>query len=127
MGRLFTHTQPPSLFEDLANRQVGEQAHGDHNPKDDIMSQRTLTRIDPPGGVECLMDMLGMDNLFQARQSVQNPVCVLDRKRTSSLMHASHSLLVTSVLSKPKVTRGCGLRLFQRYCGQGGPLAPAGR
>jgi hypothetical protein len=94
MGRLFTLAQPPGMFEDLANRQFGEQPHGEHDPKDDFMSQRTLTGIDPPSGVECLLDILGVDNLFQARKSIQNPTSYINRKRTSSLMHASHSLHV---------------------------------
>jgi hypothetical protein len=35
-----------------------------------------------------------VDNLFQSSQSIQNPARFIDRKRTSSLMHASHSLHV---------------------------------
>ncbi len=94
MGRLFTLAQPPGMFEDLANRQIGEQPHGEHDPENDFMSQRTLTGVDPSRGVECLLDVLGVDNLFQARKSIQNPARFIDRKRTSSLMHASHSLHV---------------------------------
>ena len=116
MGRLFTLAQPPGMFEDLANRQFGEQPHGEHHPENDFMSQRTLTGVDPSRGVECLLDELGADNLFQSRQSIQNPARFIDRKRTSSLLHASHSLHIALVVSKPKVTGGWDLRLFQRYC-----------
>jgi len=115
MGRLFIFAQPSGLFEDLANRQVGEQAHGEYDPKDDFISQHTLAGVDPTGGVERLLKILGADNLFQSRQSIQNPARVIGRKRTLSLMHASPSLHVASVLSKPKVTGGWDLRLFQRY------------
>ena len=115
MGRLFTLAQPPGMFEDLADRQVGEQPHGEHDPENDFMGQRTATGIDAAGGVERLLNVLGADNLFESRQSIQNPARFIGRQRTSSLMHASRSLLVASVFSKPKVTRGCDLRLFQRY------------
>ena len=104
MGRLFTLAQPTGMFEDLANRQFGEQPHGEHNPEDDFMSQRTLAGVDPASGVERLLNMLGADNLFQARHSIQYPARFIGRKRTSSLMHASHSLHVALVGSKPKVT-----------------------
>jgi len=94
MGRLLSLAHSTGIFEDLANWQVGEQPHGEHDPENDFMSQRTLTGVDPSRGVECLLDVLREDNLFQARQSIQDPARFIDRKRTSSLMHASHSLHV---------------------------------
>src|SRR5271165_6715863 len=94
MRRLLTFAQPSGMFEDLANRQFGEQPHSEHNPENDIMSQRSLARIDSSRDVECLLDMLGADNLLQSRQAIQDPPPFIDRKRTSSLMHASHSLHV---------------------------------
>ena len=58
----------------------------------------------------------GGDNLFESRQAIQDPARLIGRQRALSLWHASHGLLVAWVLSKPKVTRGRDLRLFQRYC-----------
>jgi hypothetical protein len=45
---------------------------------------------------------LGADHLFQSRQSIQNPARIIDRKRTSSLLHASHSLPVVGIGSKER-------------------------
>ena len=104
IGRLFTLPQPPGMFEDLADRQVCEQPHGEHDPQDDLVGQQTLSRIDTASGHQRLLNVLGPDNLFQTRQSIQNPACVISRQRTSSLMHVNHSLHVTWVQSKPKVT-----------------------
>src|SRR5208337_3348183 len=57
MRRLLTFAQPSGMFEDLANRQFGEQPHSEHNPENDIMSQRTLARIDSSRDVECLLPL----------------------------------------------------------------------
>src|SRR5208283_5880568 len=78
------------MFENLANRQVREQPHGEHDPENDFMSQRTLAGVDPAGGVEGLLNVLGADNLFQSRQPIHNLASVIGRQRTSSLMHESH-------------------------------------
>src|SRR3974377_1509071 len=67
------------------------------------MSQRTLAGVAPADGVEGLLNVLGADNLFQSRQPIQNPASVIGRQRTSSLMHASHSL---HVVGGAKQTQG---------------------
>src|SRR5271165_4450601 len=72
--------------------------------------------IGSAGSRKGLANGLGRDNLFQSRQSIQDPARLIGRQRALSLWHASHSLLAAWVLSKPKVTGGCDLRLFQRYC-----------
>jgi hypothetical protein len=92
------------MFEYLTDWQVREQPHGEHDPQDDLVGQQTLSRIDTASGSQRLSNVLGPDNLFQTRQSIQDPACVISRQRTSSLMHASHSLHVALVQSKPKVT-----------------------
>ncbi len=55
-----------------------------------------------PVAAKGLANGLGWDNLFESRQSVQNPARFIGRQRALSLWHASHSLLVAWVLSKPK-------------------------
>ncbi len=115
MGRLFAWAQPPGVFEDLTDRQVGQQAHRQHHPQDDLVSQRTASRIDLSGGRERLLNVVGADHLFESHQSIQNPARVIGRQRALSLGHASHSLLGALWVGKPKVTGGCDLRLFQRY------------
>ena len=65
--------------EDLADRQVVKQPHGEYDPQDDIMSQGTLTAIDPSGDRECLLDLQVVDNLFKSRHRIQNPARFIDR------------------------------------------------
>ena len=73
MGRLFAVAEPPGVLEDLADRQIGQHSHRQHHPQDDLVRQRTAARIDPPGGRECLLNVLGWDNLFESRQAIQDP------------------------------------------------------
>ena len=115
--RLFAFAEPPGGLEDLSDRQIGQQPHGQHHPQDDLVRQPTLRRIDPASGREHLLNVLGADHLFESRQSIQNPARVVGRQRAMSLWHASHSLLGALLVGKPKVTGGCDLRLFQRYWG----------
>ena len=115
--RLLAFAEPPGGLEDLSDRQIGQQPHGQHHPQDDLVRQPTAARIDPAGGRERLLNVLGADHLFESRQSIQNPARVIGRQRAMSLWHASHSLLGALLVGKPKVTGGCDLRLFQRYWG----------
>ena len=115
MGRLLALAQPPGVFEDLSDRQIGQQPHRQYHPQNDLVSQPTASRIDPASGRERLLNVRGADNLFQSRQAIQNPARVIGRQRAMSLWHASHSLLGALLVRKPKVTEGCDLRLFQRY------------
>ena len=114
---LFAVAKSTSVLEDLANGQVGEEPHGKHHPKDNFVGQFAASLIASSSGLKGLANGLGWDNLFESRQSIQDPPRFIGRQRTLSLMHASHSLLVASFVGKPKVTRGCDLRLFQRYWG----------
>ena len=114
--RLLAFAEPPGGLEDLSDRQIGQQPHGQHHPQDDLVRQPTAARIDPASGRERLLNVLGADHLFESRQSIQNPARVVGRQRAMSLWHASHSLLGALLVRKPKITGGCDLRLFQRYC-----------
>ena len=117
MRRLLALAEPPGGLEDLSDRQLGQQAHRQHHPADNLVGQLATSLIGSAGGLKGLANRLGWDNLFEPRQSIQDPAGVIGRQRAMSLWHASHGLLVAWVLSKPKVTGGCDLRLFQRYCG----------
>ena len=114
--RLFTGAEPPGVLEDLADRQVGQQPHREHYPEGDLVRQHAIARVDPSGRRQRLSDGFRTDNLFEARQSIQDPARLIGRERALSSWHASRGLLVASVLSKPKVTGGCDLRPFERYC-----------
>ena len=116
--RLLAFAEPPGGLEDLSDRQIGQQPHGQHHPQDDLVRQPTAARIDPASGRERLLNVLGADHLFESRQSIQNPARVVGRQRAMSLWHASQSLLGALLVGKPKVTGGCDLRLFQRYWGK---------
>src|SRR5271157_1727601 len=115
MGGLLAEAEPACVLEDLANRQLGQQSHDQDNPADDFVGEFATSLIDAAGGREGLANGLGRDNLFQSRQSIQDPARLIGRQRALSLWHASHGLLATWVLSKPKIAGGCDLRLFQRY------------
>jgi len=76
-------------FEDLSDRQVGEQPDCQHHPHNNLVGQATASRIDAAGGRERLLNVLGADDLFQSRQPISDPARFIGRQRTSSLMHAS--------------------------------------
>ena len=115
MRSLLADAEPAGVLEDLADRQLGQDPHGQHHPADDLVGQFATSLIGSAGGRQGLANGLGRDNLFESRQSIQDPARLIGRQRALSLWHASHGLLVAWVLSKPKVTGGCDLRLFQRY------------
>ena len=79
------------------------------------MSEFAPSLIGSPSGYEGLANSLRRDSLFESRQSIQDPARLIGRQRALSLWHASHCLLAIWVLSKPKITGGRDLRLFQRY------------
>jgi len=116
MGVFLAEAEPACVLEDLADRQLGQQSHGQDHPADDFVGEFAASLIGSSGGRKGLANGLGRDNLFQSRQSIQDPARLIGRQRALSLWHLSHDLLVASVLSKPKITGGCDLRLFQRYC-----------
>ena len=117
MRRRFTDAEAAGVLEDLPDGQLGQQSHGEHHPKDDLMGQGTFAGIDSSGGLKRLSNGLGWDNLFQSRQSIKHPPRRIGRQRALSSLHLGHSLLGVLESGKPKVTGGCDLRLFQRYWG----------
>ena len=60
MGRRFADTKATGMLEDLADGQVGQQSHGEHHPKDDLMGQGAAAGVDPPGVRQRLSDGGGM-------------------------------------------------------------------
>jgi hypothetical protein len=93
MGRLLALAEPPGVFEDLPDRQVGQQTHREHHPEDDFVRQETRAGVDPSGRRQRLSKFVGSDNLFQSRQPIQNPARLIGRQRAMSLWHASYGLL----------------------------------
>jgi len=73
------------MFEDLADRQLGQYSHCQNHPTDYLMSKFTLPLIDTPGGYEGLANSLRRDNLFESRQPIQNPARLIGRQRALSL------------------------------------------
>jgi len=72
MGRVFPAAQSPGVLEDLADRQVGKQAHRQYHPEHDLVGQGTSSRVDSARGRESLFNVLRADNLFQSRQTIQH-------------------------------------------------------
>jgi hypothetical protein len=116
MGSLLTEAEPACVLEDLADWQVVQQSHGQDHPANDFVGQCAPSLIGFPGGRKGLANGLRRDNVFQSRQSVQNPARRIGRQRALSGLHRRHSLLGALLVGKHKVTGGRDLRLFQRYC-----------
>jgi hypothetical protein len=119
MRRWFADAKSTSVLEDLSNGQLGEDSHGEHHRKDDSVGQGAFSGIDPSGGLKCLLDRFGWDNLFQSRQSIEDPPRLIGRQGALDSVHQRHSLLGALLVGKPKVTGGCDVRLFQG--GKDGP------
>ena len=117
MGRALADAEATRMLEDLADGQVRQQSHGEHDPQDDLMGQGASAGIDPSGVLECLSNGVGWDNLIQSRQSIEHPPRRIGRQRALSWLHPRHSLLGALLVGNPKVTGGCDLRLFQRPWG----------
>ena len=111
MRGLLAEAKPACVLEDLADRQLGQDSHGQHHPADDFVGQHTTALIGSAGVRKHLANGLGRDNLFQSRQSIQEPARRIGRQRALSWLHRSHSLLGTLLVPKPKITRGRDLRL----------------
>jgi hypothetical protein len=73
--------------------------------------------VEPSGRRRRVANVFGADHLFESRQAIPDPARVIGRRRALSSWHASHGLLVARVQSKPKVTGGHDLRLFERDWG----------
>ena len=114
VGRRFAGLQASRRFEDLPDRQVGPDAHGQDDPKDHLAGQDTSTAVKTGGVLQGLLNAIGSDNLFEEQQPIENPSCLICRQQATSLSHR-HSLPETQVLSKLKVSDGCDLRFVQRY------------
>ena len=114
--RVFFLPHAPGVLEHLTNRQGCEQTHCQHHPEHDLVVQLAAMRIDFFGRHESLRQKVGSDNLLQSRQSIQNSIRLIGRKRRASWLSHCHSLPGSLVLSKHKVPDGCGLREDERYC-----------
>jgi hypothetical protein len=90
------------VLEDSADRQLGQQSHGQDHPADDFVGEFAASLIGSAGSHKGLANGLGRDNLFQSRQSIQDPARLIGRQRALSFWHASHSLLAAWVLNKPR-------------------------
>ncbi len=72
MRRGLAEAEPSGELEDLTDGHVGEQAHGQDDPADDLMSQSAASRVDASGGRESLSDVLGPDNVLESGQAIQD-------------------------------------------------------
>jgi hypothetical protein len=93
------------MLEDLADRQVGQQAHRQHHSEDHLVGQDAIAGVHPPGRRERLSDVLGAKNLCEPRQAIQDPARVIGRERALSSWHASRGLLVAATSSWPTTAR----------------------
>src|SRR5258707_1651730 len=84
--------QPPRVLKYLPNRQVGQQSHAQQNAHHDLMRQLTGAGVDSARRDQGLLNRFRKNNLFQASQTIENPVGLIDRQRTASLLSHSSSL-----------------------------------
>ena len=87
MGTLLADSEPACMLEDLADRQVGQQPHGQDHPANDLVGQCATSLIGFTGGREDLANGLGRDNLFQSRQAIQDPARRIGRQCALSVRH----------------------------------------
>jgi hypothetical protein len=117
-GGLLLVTTKARAFEDLADGQVGQQAHGQDEVKHDIVGQDAIGGVQAAGRVEGLAELLRGDNLIEARQAIKYPACVIRGQRPQSVACHCHSLpAILVLLNKHKIAGGCDLWRSERYCG----------
>ena len=59
MRGLLAEAKPACVLEDLANRQLGQNSHGQHHPADDFVGQHTTALIGSAGVRKHLANGLG--------------------------------------------------------------------
>ena len=109
-GCFVPRSHTPRVFEDLTNGQIGEHAHGQHNPEHDTVRQPAGALLGPARVQQSLFYNRRRDNLAQARQPIHNGERIRCRVLAASLPRHCRSLLETWVLDTPKVTGGYDLR-----------------
>jgi hypothetical protein len=57
-------------FEDLADRQVREDAHSQDHPEDNLTGEAADAQVEAGGVGECLQNAVAADNLFQQEQVI---------------------------------------------------------
>jgi hypothetical protein len=68
---LVTGPQGRGVAEDLAQRQVGEQSHGQDEPRHDFVGEATVSAVAAARIVEHLLQTAAADKLLERCQSVQ--------------------------------------------------------
>ena len=106
----FPLAHSPGMLVNLANREMGEEAHRQDHPKRRAMIERTRPLMIASGINKGLFHNRRRDNLSQARQSIQNVVIISERFRAASLPRHSHRHFGNLFLSKHKLPDGSGLR-----------------
>src|SRR5207253_822208 len=114
-------------LEDLADGHLGEDAHGQDQPAGDLEGQGAAAAVQAAGVAEHLQKLAWGDNLLQEEQAVEDALALTQRQGALPLcpgflhpcccllrfllLGLHRGLLGDLVLSKPKLPRGCDLRL----------------
>ena len=117
LGGLLAPAQAAGVAEHLAQRQVGEDAHGQDQPQQDLVGQHAVLAVAPAGLAQDLLDGLVADKLLQAGQPVQFQRGDSPRHlRTSVALHR-HSLPEPWLVLNPSYQGAVTCALGKRYCG----------
>ena len=122
----FQKRYPDTALRDAAMRRLTADVEGNGVGKADVVIEAIYENLDAKRGLYARLEpkmkpdaVLATNTssivLEQLSEHLADPARLIGRERASSSWHASRSLLVASVLSKPKVAGGRDLRLFERY------------
>src|SRR5690242_9088730 len=100
----------------MTDRHMGQHAHRQYDPEHDLVRQSASLLLATARFQKGLLHNLRRDNLPQALQTIQNVARILRGYHAASLPRHRHSLPETSVREKHKVSDGCDLREYERYC-----------
>ena len=73
MGRVFVGVETSNGLENLADGQVGQNAHGQHHPASDLKGQHAASSVKVASDFEDLQYFVLGDNLFEKEQFVEYP------------------------------------------------------
>ena len=69
-GRLLVLTPSPRMSKNLADRQMGQHAHGKHDPQHDFVSELTSTPVGLAAFPQDIPNTFQRNDLLQTRQTI---------------------------------------------------------
>jgi hypothetical protein len=88
--------EPARGLEDGSDGQLGEDAHGQHQPAGDLEGQGAAAAVEAAGVFEDLQDVGGGDNLLQQEQLVEDAVALADRQGAFPVFRSADAPLLAA-------------------------------